>query len=164
MSVAPGSLQQRAAELRRAFDDAFARPAGIETPPLEGFLAIRLRGHAHALRLREVGRLMRLPALVRYPATAAGWLGLAGIAGAAVPVYDLGALAGYPADGTPSWLALCAAAPVALAFDAYDGQFGHAGDAEVPLVAGEARPALALSGILGSIQSAAHRGAARKEA
>jgi purine-binding chemotaxis protein CheW len=135
--------------LRRAFDESFAVAATAGAAPGDELLAIRLRGDAHLLRLADVGRLLRVGRLVRYPGAAPAWLGLAGVAGGVVPVYDLGVLAGYPPGEPPSWMAVCAAAPVALAFDAFDGQVRHqrAGAARDPIaagallhVAGQARP------------------------
>lgn len=170
----PGErLHDKAAELRRAFDRSFAEAVNGATAPFDDFLAIRLRDDAHVLRLDEVARLLPLRALTRFPGTAAGWLGLAGMAGAVVPVYDLGRLLGYAAGAAPRWMAVCRAAPVALAFDAFEGQFRHpretaaaAGPSpqgELLRTAGQVRPVVSIGGVLAIIQSGAHEGAAHQE-
>jgi len=127
--VTAGATSPRADALRRAFDDAFAVEPAAGIAQSDDLLAIRLRGDPHLLRLADVGRLLRLGALLRYPSPAPAWLGLTGVAGGVVPVYDLGVLAGYPPGEPPAWIAVCGGgAPVALAFDAFDGQVRHAGE------------------------------------
>ncbi|HEX7688569.1 MAG TPA: hypothetical protein VF453_12730, partial [Burkholderiaceae bacterium] len=86
--------------------------------------------------------------------------GLAGVAGGVVPVYDLGVLAGYPPGDRPSWMAVCAAAPVALAFDAFDGQVSHAGATReavaagaVLRIAGEARPLIDVGALIERVRA-----------
>ena len=57
-------------------------------------------------------------------------LGLAGSRGALVPVYDLGALLGYPRDGSRRWLVTTAGAVVVgLAFDRFEAHVRVDGDA-----------------------------------
>jgi hypothetical protein len=167
------ALQNKAAELRRAFDRSFAEAVHADAARFDDFLAIRLRGDAHVLRLDAVARLLPLPALARFPSPVAAWLGLAGIAGDVVPVYDLGALLGYPAGAAPRWMAVCRAAHVALAFDAFEGQFPHprelaagaapAPQGEVLRTAGQVRPVVPVGELLASIRSLALEGAAKKE-
>jgi len=149
-------LSDRAARLRQDFDRAFAEPPARAEVPSEEFLAIRVRGEAQALRLADVGRLLRLQALTRYAAPAQAWLGLHGVADGVVPVYDLGVLLGHaPADAAPGWMAVCAGAPVALAFDAFDGQFRHAvlAEQEVLRLPGGARPVVPVARLLESIRA-----------
>ena len=146
--------------LRRAFDESFAVEAAAAAVPGDELLAIRLRGDPHLLRLADVGRLLRVGRLVRYPGAAPAWLGLAGVAGGVVPVYDLGVLAGYPAGDAPSWMAVCAAAPLALAFDAFEGQVRHAdatGEAvpagAVRRIAGQARPVIDVGALIERVRA-----------
>jgi hypothetical protein len=170
----PGeTLHAKAAQLRRAFDRSFAEAVLPAATAFDDFLAIRLRDDAHLLRLEEVARLLPLRALTRFPGTAPGWLGLAGMAGAVVPVYDLGLLLGYAAAAPPRWMALCRAAPVALAFDAFEGQFRHprapdalpgpAPQGELLRTAGQVRPVVSLGAIIAAIRSLAPEGAAQQE-
>jgi purine-binding chemotaxis protein CheW len=159
-----------ARELRRAFDEAFARAAGAGAPPSEDFLAIRLRADPHLLRQREIARLLRLRDVTRYPSPVPAWLGLAGLAGAVVPVYDLAVLAGYPPADTPSWMVLCAGAPVALAFDAFEGHFrvaAGAGEAlaradVVPMANGPC-PVVPIASLLETLRAIARPAASTQE-
>jgi purine-binding chemotaxis protein CheW len=155
-----GMPSQRADSLRRAFDDAFAVEAGAGVAQADDLLAIRLREDPHLLRLADVGRLLRVGTLLRYPSSAPAWLGLAGVAGGVVPVYDLGVLLGYPPGEPPAWIAVCGAEPVALAFDGFDGQVRQVredatGDVpaaasrrDVLRVAGEPRPVVDVSAVI----------------
>lgn len=160
-----------AAALRRAFDRSFAEAVQADAAAADDFLAIRLRDDAHLLRLDEVARLLPLRALTRFPGSAAGWLGLAGVAGTVLPVYDLGQLLGYPAGAPPRWMAVCRAAPVALAFDAFEGQFRHprasvaapGPGGELLRTAGQLRPVVALGALIAAIQSAAPHRVAQEE-
>ena len=170
----PGdALQNKAMELRHAFDRSFAEAIHADTALFDDFLAIRLRDDPHVLRLDGVARLLPLRALTRFPSTIAQWLGLAGVAGDVVPVYDLGVLLGYPTGATPRWMAVCRAAPVALAFDVFEGQFRHlrevdSGGAgsprgEVLRTAGQVRPVVPVDEVIATIKSLALQGAGKKE-
>jgi chemotaxis signal transduction protein len=163
----PGeALADKAAELRHAFDRSFAQAVHAETVLFDDFLAIRLRADPHVLPLAGVARLLPVPALTRFPSAVPEWLGLVGLAGAAVPVYDLGMLLGYPAGDPPRWMAICTALPVALAFDAFDGQFRHprepghrlpdagiSSQREVLRTADQVRPVVPIASILATIKS-----------
>lgn len=173
----PGDvLQGKAAELRRDFDRAFAQVLRADAGQFDDHLAIRLRGDPHVLPLAEVARLAPLPGLVRFPCAVPAWLGLAGVADAVLPVYDLGLLLGYPAGVACRWMVACRAAPVALAFDGFDGQFrhprepearpapaGHSPPVEVLSTSGLVRPVVSIGRILAAIQSLVPDGASHKE-
>ena len=162
-----------AAALRQAFDRSFAEEPRAGTDAFDDWLAIRLRNDPHVLRLADIARLLPLRALTRYPSAAREWLGLAGVAGAVVPVYDLGMLLGYPAGAQPRWMVLCKVMPVALAFDVFDGQFRHPRDAaarpadaarsEVLRTPDRVRPVVAIASILETIRSQTQRGLPAKE-
>jgi purine-binding chemotaxis protein CheW len=111
----------RAAELARAFDSSFARAPDHDTRTLIDVLAIRLGDAPHALRLAQVAGLYARRAIAPLPSAVPELLGLVSLRAAIVPVYDLAALLGRPAQQAPRWLLLAAAAPVALAFAALDG-------------------------------------------
>jgi hypothetical protein len=49
-----------------------------------------------------------------------------------LPVYSLQTLLGHAAAQTPRWLVIAAVAPVALAFDAFEGHLRAAADAILP--------------------------------
>jgi purine-binding chemotaxis protein CheW len=173
----PGApLTDQAAELRQAFDHSFALAVRAEPRLFDAFLAIRLRADPHVLPMAGVARLLPLRALTRFPSAVPEWLGLVGMAGTAIPVYDLGMLLGYPAGDPPRWMAICAAMPVALAFDAFDGQFRHpreVGDRppdagassqrEVLRTADQVRPVVPIASILATIKSRVLDGTLKKE-
>lgn len=172
MSHSGNDLKDRAAELRRAFDRSFAEKIHAGAALFDDFLAIRLRDDPHVLRLDGVGRLLPLRALTRFPSTVPQWLGLAGVAGDVLPVYDLGLLLGYPAGPTPRWMAACKSAPVALAFDVFEGQFRHRREVdsgamgstrgEVLRTAGQVLPVVPIDELIATVKSLA-RGAENKE-
>jgi chemotaxis signal transduction protein len=116
------SLAGRAAELRRAFDRSFADARSVDRPATEDLLAIRVGGDPYALRLSEIAGLVADKRITRVPGPVSALLGLAGLRGAVVSVYDLSALMGYRASVSPRWLALTAGiARIGLAFDQLEG-------------------------------------------
>lgn len=122
MSEADPARSSRARELARAFDRSFAIARPAAPPALRDFLAIRVGGDSHAIALMEIAKLVPLGKLTALPGSPAECLGLAGVRGAVVPVYDLRALLGYPVGAnTAPWLAILAGARVALTLDAIDG-------------------------------------------
>ena len=167
------AFQDKAAELRRTFDRSFAEARHADSALFDDFLAIRLRDDPHVLRLDGVARLLPLRALTRFPSALPSWLGLAGVAGAVIPVYDLGLLLGYPVGGTPRWMAVCNAAPVALAFDVFEGQFRHPRDfdsgmqqsprGDVLRTPDQVRPVVPTDEVLATIKSLALQGVLQKE-
>jgi chemotaxis signal transduction protein len=133
-------LQQQAAELRHAFDRSFAEAprAGIEQ--FESLLSVRVGPDAYAIRLTEVSGLFAGRKITRLPDAAPGCLGIAGFRGSVVPVFDLRVLLGYPTADVPRWLVAAAGAPVALAFDAFDGHLRFPREAIARADAGGVRP------------------------
>jgi purine-binding chemotaxis protein CheW len=111
----------RAAELARAFDAGFASAPELAARELIDVLAIRLGDAPHALRLAQAAGLYARRAIAPLPSSVPELLGLVSLRATIVPVYDLAALIGRPAQQAPRWLLLAADAPVALAFDALDG-------------------------------------------
>jgi purine-binding chemotaxis protein CheW len=114
-------MSRTAVQLRQDFDRSFAEPMYGESEAKEDFLAIRLGGEEHAIRLAEIANLLPLAALTRFPSPLAELLGVIGFRGAIVPVYDLRALLGYAVQEAPQWLVITEALPLALAFHAFDG-------------------------------------------
>ena len=137
MNDAPSSMLGRAADLRFAFDRSFAMKRRADTAASEDLLAIRLGSEAYALRLSEIAGLFADKKITRVPGRNAGLLGIAGFRGAIVPVYDLQTLLGATAMEVPRWLVIASAAPVAFAFDAFDGHLRIAHDAMLPQETGE---------------------------
>jgi chemotaxis signal transduction protein len=118
------SLLQTAAKLRAQFDAAFA----VQLAPSAGaeidVLAIRVSGRGYALRLSEVLAVHAERQLTAVPSPVPALLGLAGVRGLAVPVYDLRLLLGYGAGPTPRWVALArAASPIGFAFETFEAHW-----------------------------------------
>ena len=136
MTERQSSATARAADMRLAFDRAFADPARLDTATTESLLAIRIGTQPCAIRLSEITGVFADKTITRVPGSGTALLGIAGFRGAIVPVYGLRTLLGQsgdpPGSGTPRWLVIAAAASVALAFDAFDGQLRVAPDAILP--------------------------------
>jgi purine-binding chemotaxis protein CheW len=132
MNGTAGGLAQRAADMRSSFDAAFAAPRRPEVGVKTDLLAVRAGDEAYAIRLSEVGGLFSVRKITRVPGGHAALLGIAGFRGALVPVYNLRAALGLAGTRTPRWLVLAAAAPVALAFDVFEGHLRVPADAITP--------------------------------
>lgn len=109
------------AQLREAFDRSFASLPSRAAAPGERFLAIRIGGHPHAVRVAEIAGLFADKKITPLPGAVAELMGLVTIRGTLLPVYDLGLLLHCARSTIPRWLLTVAAAPVALAFDEFDG-------------------------------------------
>lgn len=134
MSAAGPRLMERSAELRLAFDRAFAEPRRIDTKTEEDLLAIRVGTQAYAMRLSEITGLFADKRITQVPGSEAALLGIAGFRGVIVPVYCLQSLLGldHAAAQTPRWLVMAKAAPLALAFEAFEGQLRVPPDTILP--------------------------------
>lgn len=121
MRAAP-RVAERASQLRRDFDQSFALPPPTDAATKVDMLAIRVAGKGFAIRLGEIAGLFADKKITRVPGAGASMLGIAGFRGAIVPVYDLQCLLGAPAGKTARWLVHAAAAPVAVAFEAFERQ------------------------------------------
>lgn len=120
MSGAASRLIDRAAELRRAFDESFAERTGFDTVPKEDLLAIRIASEPYAIHCAEISGLFADKKITRIPSRAAALLGISGFRGNIVPVYSLAALLGHPVALTPRWIVIASGLPVALAFEVLD--------------------------------------------
>jgi len=127
---------ERVAEMRLAFDRTFADRVHVDTTATESLLAIRVGAQSCAIRLSEITGLFVDKKITPVPGGGAALLGIAGFRGAIVPVYSLQTLLGQsgdpPGSRTPRWLVIAAAAPVALAFEALEGQLRVPPDAILP--------------------------------
>lgn len=132
MNAPAVDLAQRAAELRSAFDRGFAAPLRVEGAVRHDLIAVRVGAEPCAVRLAEVTGLFADRKVTRVPGSNAALLGIAGFRGALLPVYSLPALLGHPGVSAPRWLLIAAAAPMAFAFDAFEGHLRVAADAILP--------------------------------
>ena len=122
-------ISDRAAELRHAFDRSFVEAHEVESVATEDFLAIHIGGDPYMLRLAEVAGLYADKKVTGLPSRIPELSGVAGFRGAMVPVYDLAALLRYPPSLRARWMVIAAEAPVAFAFDAFDGHLRFPRDA-----------------------------------
>jgi purine-binding chemotaxis protein CheW len=132
MSESAPRVSERAATLRLEFDCAFAEPIRPGTAAKEDLLGIRVGAQAYAIRLSEIAGLHAGKKITRVPGSHAALCGIAGFRGALLPVYDLQALLGHSGVETPRWLVIAQGAPVALAFDAFEGHLRASRDEIAP--------------------------------
>jgi chemotaxis signal transduction protein len=132
MSETAVSLATRVTDLRSAFDRAFAAPLQTETAVNQDLLAVRVGGEPYGLRLSEVSGLFVDRPVTHVPASNPSLLGIGGFRGAIIPVHSLPVLLGYSTSQLPRWLVMAAAAPVALAFDLFEGHLRVPADAILP--------------------------------
>lgn len=132
------------ARMRAEFDRAFAEPLPPRAEGLERLLAVGLGDGDYALRLSELAGLSAGKALTEGPGRAPGYLGLTGLRGVLVPVWDLAQLLGHPGQASqPRWLALAAAQPRwAAAFDRFEGTYSASAAQFLPHQGGGAAAAL----------------------
>ncbi len=139
MSDLESSLSERAAALRREFDQGFALPPHAEALATEDFLAVRIGVEACALRLSEVAGLYADRKITPVPGGGPAQLGIAGFRGTILPVYSLQALLGRPSPELPRWLVVAAGAPLALGFEAFQGHLRVAREAVLTQQSAERR-------------------------
>jgi chemotaxis signal transduction protein len=162
-------LERTLAELRGAFDGAFAAPPRPAARDEVALLAIRAGGDAVTLRVLDVAGLLPLRKIVPLPSRRPELLGIVGLRGTVLPVYRLAQLLGRPAPAEPPrWIALAGSADrVGVAFEVFEGHIvvpardvqpvsgpGHL--AEVALVGGAPRPVVAIPSILRAIIRTSH--------
>ncbi|WP_307834540.1 chemotaxis protein CheW [Paractinoplanes lichenicola] len=122
MTVRTGTVSRRLHRLREDFDQSFAEPARSHDEEHLELLTIRAGGRPYAIRLSQTSGVHPDRPVTPLPGPQPALLGLAGFAGAVVPVYDLAALLGHPVADVPRWLVLAAGTPqLGLAFHTLDG-------------------------------------------
>lgn len=131
MSTSDDRFSDLAVALREEFDRSFTRPPSGSAAALEDLLAVGVGGDEYVLRLKDLSGLFTGKTVTWLPSPAVALLGIAGFRGTVLPVYDLGMLLGKPKASEPRWLAVAAAAPVALAFEAFHGFLRERSDAIV---------------------------------
>ncbi len=115
----------RAAEMRRDFDAAFARPARQLDSADDGFdvLELRLGDERCLFALREIGEVVARPVLTAVPTASPTLLGLTlSRDGTVVAVHDLAALLGRTAGRAARWMVIPKAEPaLGIAFELFTG-------------------------------------------
>jgi purine-binding chemotaxis protein CheW len=159
-------LGDRAQELRDAFDRTFAEPVRPHADPAEDLFGVVLADARYAVRLADASGLFIDKRIVRAPARAANFLGIAGFRGAIMPVFDLSAMMGHPRATAARWLFVAAGTSIALAFDAFDGHLrvprtafapidGKAGHGRfvrtIVRLGGEARAVIDTAAVIGTL-------------
>lgn len=103
-------LDHDAAALGRAFDQRFAAREAPDARRTEDLVLARAGATPVGLRLTEIAGLYDAARVVRAPGGAPGFVGLAGVRGRVVPVFDLASLLGSgAADAAPRPLLAIAA-------------------------------------------------------
>ncbi|HTV22254.1 MAG TPA: chemotaxis protein CheW [Polyangiaceae bacterium] len=159
------ALENRLIELRQSFDRAFAEPLLDERADATvELLAIRVGRDPYAVRLSEVGAIEADRTITPVPSDHAELLGIAGLRGTVVAVFDLARLLGAPEAEEVRWLLLAQGAPLAFAFSGFDGQLSVAPEAiiaadasqgsrvrEVARGGGLSLPVIALAGLIAAL-------------
>ena len=116
----------RALEMRRDFDSAFAKPIRLDETLTQKFLAIRAGGQPCVIRLSAIAGLYADKKITPVPGGHPALRGIAGFRGTILPVYDLARLVGASPAPTSRWLVIAKAttkaAPVALGFESFEAQ------------------------------------------
>jgi chemotaxis signal transduction protein len=116
-----GPKVERAAALRRLFDEAFAAPAESRPERVRDLLAIRVGSDPYALRLSEIAGLHAGLKVEPVPSPATQLLGIVGIRGVMAPIYDLARLLGYAPVTRPRWVVFTRSAQaVGFAFETFE--------------------------------------------
>jgi chemotaxis signal transduction protein len=110
-------------QLRQAFDRAFALPPTLAAQALEDLLSISVAGNPYVLRLLDIAEIVMGRKIISVPAVTPDLLGLVGMHGGIVPVFDLSSILGHgPNPGAPDWMILCGTKePIAFAFSHFEG-------------------------------------------
>src|ERR1019366_8843948 len=97
MSPETNSVDPGLGEVRPAFDRSFSAPPPSRAAETQSLIVIRLAGETLVLRAGDITGIARRRRLVPLPSRTPELLGLAGIRGALVPVFNLAADPGLAA-------------------------------------------------------------------
>lgn len=147
--------------LRRMFDHGFSLPIAADPDVHVDLLAVRIGGDPYAVRLSEILGVFADRPIVAAPSSAPSFLGLAGVRGSIVPVFDLATLLGYTRSSAPRWLVLVA--QIGFAFEALEGHVRATESAiareqsqkkltnEVIVVGGQSRPVVQVGAFIETV-------------
>jgi chemotaxis signal transduction protein len=116
------ALVARLSALRLGFDTGFSLPELEQMDDLLDVLMIRVGRDAYALRLAQLAALEADRMITPVPSEHGELLGVAGMRGGVVAVFDLAAVLGAPRPEATRWLVLAKAAPLAFAFSGFERQ------------------------------------------
>lgn len=105
--------------LRREFDHSFSRPRSGEVRKTEWVVVLGLGGGRVAVRIDQLGAIHSGRKVVQVPSENAALVGLAGVRGRVVPVFDLASLLGL-GRSPPQWRWLAVASlsvPAGFSFE-----------------------------------------------
>ena len=117
------ALRTRLIDLRESFDRSFSEPELERAAATLALLSIRVGRERYAVRLSDIGAIEADRTITPVPSEHSDLLGIAGVRGAVVAVFDLATLLDLPRSEGPRWLVLAKGAPLAFAFGAFEGQF-----------------------------------------
>lgn len=122
--IEPSPDRERLADMQRSFDQSFAGVVVGEAESLERMIMIRVAGALFLMPADHITGLAKAKRIVLLPSRIPELLGLAGVRGALVPVFDLTAVLELQRHGSAAaWLALAGRdSPIAFAFDELSGQ------------------------------------------
>lgn len=115
-------LRARLLSLRDGFDRSFAEPLAPVGGASVDLLAIRVGGEPYALLASEIAAVQVDRVLTAVPSKNRELLGIIGVRGSILAVYDLGALLGLSGGDARRWLAVAKGSALAFAFDGFEGQ------------------------------------------
>jgi chemotaxis signal transduction protein len=115
-------LRARLIDLRESFDRAFSEPEAERAQATLSLLVIRVGRERYAVRLSDIGALEADRTITPVPSEHSDLLGIAGVRGAVVAVFDLATLLDLARPEGSRWLVLAKGAPLAFAFSAFEGQ------------------------------------------
>jgi purine-binding chemotaxis protein CheW len=117
------AFHQAAEALHHAFDQSFQEAPPPPAEALEEFLCVRVGAERFAVRLSALAGVAAAGRFTPLPSSAPHLIGLAGLRGQVVPVFELAGLLGRPRAQSPRWLLLCGGeAPLALAVAELSGR------------------------------------------
>jgi chemotaxis signal transduction protein len=107
-------------DLRREFDDSFARAAATPRPHV-ALLSISVAGASYVVLLDEIHSVTRAGIITPAPSARRELVGITAVRGKIVAVLDLAMLLGHPRASAAPWLVLVKGHAVAVAVDRVDG-------------------------------------------
>lgn len=90
--------QMTAAALAREFDLGFSRATDVERAPEVNLLVVQLGAQPFAVRASEIRAIVTTPRIAYVPSRAPALLGIGGIRGEILPVFDLARLLGIATE------------------------------------------------------------------